>query len=164
METRLRFPPTTSVQEYPGRIQTDRASLGNILPSSSLRSICQEGSESLGVPQGPRAAERAVEDGLVPAPINLFCVRNPFGMHMTTGCTALSLILRNFAHIIKTNVKAPIQTVGVDISREERYNKCLKCYKSLQSIRTFLLKRQTMQGKLGQSFRELLLLMEGLEN
>lgn len=82
---------------------------------------------------------------------------------MTTGCTALSLILRNFAHIIKTNVQAPIQTVGVDISREERYNKCLKCYKSLLSIRNFLLKKQTMQGKLGHSFRELLLLMDGLE-
>jgi katanin p80 WD40 repeat-containing subunit B1 len=39
---------------------------------------------------------------------------------MIVGCNTLRLILRNFAPVIKTNVQAPIQTVGVDISREER--------------------------------------------
>lgn len=39
---------------------------------------------------------------------------------MTVGCNALRLILRNFSSLIKTNVQAPVGTVGVDISREER--------------------------------------------
>lgn len=92
-------------------------------------------------------------------PLRLLCFR-----YMTIGCTALSLILRNFAHIIKSNILAPVHTMGVDISREERYNKSLRCYQSLISIRAFLLKRQTLPGKLGQSFREMITLMENLEN
>nr|CAD7435847.1 unnamed protein product [Timema monikensis] len=78
--------------------------------------------------------------------------------YMTVGCNALRLILRNFAPVIKTNVQAP--PGGVDISREERYNKCVKCYQSMMTVRAFLLKRQTLQGKLGHAFREMLILME----
>lgn len=40
--------------------------------------------------------------------------------YMTVGCNALMLILRNFARVIKTNIQAPVQTLGVDIPREER--------------------------------------------
>ncbi|XP_069695123.1 katanin p80 WD40 repeat-containing subunit B1 isoform X2 [Periplaneta americana] len=90
-------------------------------------------------------------------------IQSKYEMYMTVGCNTLRLILRNFAPVIKTNVQAPIQTVGVDISREERYNKCLKCYNSLMSIRAFLLKRQTLQGKLGHTFRELHILMQSLD-
>lgn len=90
-------------------------------------------------------------------------LQSKFERYMTVGCNALRLILKHFASIIKTNILAPIQTVGVDISREERYKKCLNCYKSLMTIRAFLLKRQTMQGKLGQSFRELHNLMQELD-
>jgi len=43
-----------------------------------------------------------------------------FSRHMLVGCEALRLILKNFASVIKTNVEGPIQTVGVDISQEER--------------------------------------------
>jgi katanin p80 WD40 repeat-containing subunit B1 len=39
---------------------------------------------------------------------------------MTLGCNALMLILRNFARVIKTNIQTPVQTLGVDIPREER--------------------------------------------
>ncbi|KAJ1524543.1 hypothetical protein ONE63_011032 [Megalurothrips usitatus] len=91
-------------------------------------------------------------------------LQSKYEMYMTVGCNALRLILRNFSSLIKTNVQAPIHTVGVDISREERYNKCIKCYESLQSIRSFLLKRQTVQGKLGHTFREITILMQSLDN
>jgi len=40
--------------------------------------------------------------------------------YMTVGCSALKLILKNFASMIKTNITAP-PGVGVDISREERW-------------------------------------------
>ena len=39
------------------------------------------------------------------------------------GCDAMKLILKNFGSVIKSNIDSPIQTVGVDISREERYTK-----------------------------------------
>ena len=40
--------------------------------------------------------------------------------YITVGCGAMKLILKNFASVIKSNIDSPIQTVGVDISREER--------------------------------------------
>ncbi|XP_076330249.1 katanin p80 WD40 repeat-containing subunit B1-like isoform X3 [Tachypleus tridentatus] len=97
---------------------------------------------------------------LLPAIYDL--LQSNFESYMTVGCSSLKLILKNFATVIKTNVVAP-PGIGVDISREERYNKCVSCYNQLLSIRAFLLKRQTMQGKLGHSFRELHMLMQGLE-
>lgn len=45
-----------------------------------------------------------------------------------------------------------------------RYNKCVKCYNSLVSIRAFLLKRQTVQGKLGHTFRELHIMLQNLDS
>ncbi|CAN8001624.1 unnamed protein product [Ixodes pacificus] len=81
---------------------------------------------------------------------------------MSTGCSCLRIILKNFGSVIKTNITAP-PGVGVDIPREERYHKCMSCYNQLFSIRSFLLKRQTMQGKLGHLFREMHILMQGLE-
>ncbi|XP_021913295.1 katanin p80 WD40 repeat-containing subunit B1 isoform X2 [Zootermopsis nevadensis] len=90
-------------------------------------------------------------------------IQSKYEMYMTVGCNTLRLILRNFAPVIKTNVRAPVRSVGVDISREERYSKCVKCYSSLMSVRAFLLKRQTLQGKLGHAFRELHVLMQSLD-
>ncbi len=107
---------------------------------------------------------------------------------MSVGCSALSLILKTFSSVIKNSIAAP-PGIGVDISREERYskqqrfklndlynlttnntfsihlryNKCMKCYNHLLSARAFVLKRQTLQGKIGRSFRELSILMQNLE-
>jgi hypothetical protein len=39
---------------------------------------------------------------------------------MTVGCNALMLIVRDYAEIIKTNIEAPLWTLGTDIQREER--------------------------------------------
>ncbi|XP_067119645.1 katanin p80 WD40 repeat-containing subunit B1-like isoform X2 [Centruroides vittatus] len=89
-------------------------------------------------------------------------LQSKYEAYMTVGCNSLKLILKNFASVIKSNINAP-PGVGVDITREERYNKCMSCYNQLLSIRSFLLKRQTLQGKLGQSFRELHILMQCLE-
>ncbi|KAI1285470.1 Katanin p80 WD40 repeat-containing subunit B1 [Halotydeus destructor] len=89
-------------------------------------------------------------------------LQSKYECYMSVGCGALKLILKNFAAMIKTNITAP-PGVGVDISREERYNKCMSCYNQLLSVRAFILKRQTLQGKLGRSFRELSILMQSLE-
>lgn len=89
-------------------------------------------------------------------------LQSKYESYMSVGCSCLRVILKNFGSVIKTNITAP-PGVGVDICREERYNKCMSCYNQLLSIRAFLLKRQTMQGKLGHSFRELHILMQSLE-
>ncbi|XP_042143033.1 katanin p80 WD40 repeat-containing subunit B1 isoform X5 [Ixodes scapularis] len=89
-------------------------------------------------------------------------LQSKYESHMSTGCSCLRIILKNFGSVIKTNITAP-PGVGVDIPREERYHKCMSCYNQLFSIRSFLLKRQTMQGKLGHLFREMHILMQGLE-
>ncbi|XP_054283158.1 katanin p80 WD40 repeat-containing subunit B1 [Macrosteles quadrilineatus] len=90
-------------------------------------------------------------------------LQSKFEMYMTVGGDALKLILHTFTPVIKSNVMNASPTCGVDISREERYKKCMKCYNSLVAIRTFLLKRQTMQGKLGHTFRELHILLQNLD-
>lgn len=98
---------------------------------------------------------------LLPAIHNL--LHSKYEMYMSVCCDSLKLILKNFASVIRTNVQWSSPTIGVDISKEERYSKCVKCYESLIAIRTFLLKRQTMQGKLGQSFREIQTLLYSIE-
>ncbi|XP_076047816.1 katanin p80 WD40 repeat-containing subunit B1-like isoform X2 [Oratosquilla oratoria] len=83
--------------------------------------------------------------------------------YVTCGCNSLKVMLKNFAQMIKSNMQGPIHSVGVDISREERYNKCVECYNHMMSIRAFLLKRQTVSGKMGHTFRELVILMQPLD-
>jgi len=90
-------------------------------------------------------------------------LQSKYEMYITVGCDAMKLILKNFGSVIKSNIDSPIQTVGVDISREERHNKCMECYKDLVKIRSLILKRQAMQGKLGHTFRELSILMQYLD-
>uniref|UniRef100_UPI00358F0A82 katanin p80 WD40 repeat-containing subunit B1 n=1 Tax=Myxine glutinosa TaxID=7769 RepID=UPI00358F0A82 len=82
--------------------------------------------------------------------------------YMQTGCATLKLILQNFGDIIKTNMKAS-PSVGVDITREERYKKCFECMGLLQSLRPLLDRQAQLAGRIGVTFRELLLLMMTLD-
>lgn len=90
-------------------------------------------------------------------------LQSKYEMYIMVGSSALRLILRNFASVIKSNVEAPLHTIGVDVSREERYHKCLACYEKLTTIRSILAKKQSTPGKLGVSFRELAVLIRSLE-
>ncbi|XP_018910096.2 katanin p80 WD40 repeat-containing subunit B1 isoform X2 [Bemisia tabaci] len=90
-------------------------------------------------------------------------LQSKYETYVTVGCDALRLILRNFSSVIRNNVQWSCPTIGVDITKEERYNKCKGCHNQLVSIRAFLLKRQTVQGKLGQMFRELVILLEAID-
>lgn len=83
--------------------------------------------------------------------------------YVNNSFTAMKVILKNFATVIKSNIDAPGTTVGVDISKEERANKCMECYKELVKIRSGILKRQTMAGKVGLQYRELAVLMQYLD-
>jgi len=55
---------------------------------------------------------------LLPALTDL--LQSKYETYIVAGCGGLKVILKNFASVIKTNIDAPVQTVGVDISREER--------------------------------------------
>lgn len=90
-------------------------------------------------------------------------LQSKYEMYVSVGCTALRLILRNFSPVIKSNVQAPLHTIGVDVSREERYHKCVSCYEKLMFVRSCIMKKQDMPGKMGSTFRELGALMQALE-
>ncbi|OXA46792.1 hypothetical protein Fcan01_18512 [Folsomia candida] len=90
-------------------------------------------------------------------------IQSKFESSIVAGLSVLRLILKNFGNVIKANIDGPIQTVGVDISREERYNKSMECYRQLVTIRAFTLKRQTVPGKIGHTFRELHILLGTLD-
>ncbi|XP_041971013.1 katanin p80 WD40 repeat-containing subunit B1 isoform X2 [Aricia agestis] len=87
-------------------------------------------------------------------------LQSKYETYMQCGCNALRLIVRNFSSVVRANVSAPVRTLGVDIPREERYAKCLQIHRLLLDIRAFLLKRQTLQGRLGAAFRDLHTLMQ----
>ena len=83
--------------------------------------------------------------------------------YVNNSTAAMKLILKNFATVIKSNIDAPGTTVGVDISKEARANKCMECYNELVKIRSGILKRQTMAGKMGLQYKELASLMQYLD-
>ncbi|CAB3231087.1 unnamed protein product [Arctia plantaginis] len=87
-------------------------------------------------------------------------LQSKYESYMQCGCNALRLIVRNFSSVVRANVSAPVRTLGVDIPREERYAKCIQIHRLLLDIRAFLLKRQTLQGRLGAAFRDLHNLMQ----
>ncbi|CAH0726709.1 unnamed protein product, partial [Brenthis ino] len=87
-------------------------------------------------------------------------LQSKYESYMQCGCNALRLIVRNFSSVVRANVGAPVRTLGVDIPREERYAKCAAIHRLLLDVRAFLLKRQTLQGRLGAAFRDLHTLMQ----
>ncbi|XP_026325517.1 katanin p80 WD40 repeat-containing subunit B1-like isoform X2 [Hyposmocoma kahamanoa] len=87
-------------------------------------------------------------------------LQSKYESYMQCGCNALRLIVRNFSSVVRANVSAPVHTLGVDIPREERYAKCVQIHRLLLDVRAFLLKRQTLQGRLGAAFRDLHTLMQ----
>ncbi|KPJ15144.1 Katanin p80 WD40-containing subunit B1 [Papilio machaon] len=87
-------------------------------------------------------------------------LQSKYESYMQCGCNALRLIVRNFSSVVRANVSAPVRTLGVDIPREERYAKCAQIHRLLLDVRAFLLKRQTLQGRLGAAFRDLHTLMQ----
>ncbi|XP_049867902.1 katanin p80 WD40 repeat-containing subunit B1 isoform X2 [Pectinophora gossypiella] len=87
-------------------------------------------------------------------------LQSKYESYMQCGCNALRLIVRNFSSVVRANVSAPVRTLGVDIPREERYAKCMQIHQLLLDVRAFLLKRQTLQGRLGAAFRDLHTLMQ----
>ncbi|XP_076110895.1 katanin p80 WD40 repeat-containing subunit B1-like isoform X2 [Mytilus galloprovincialis] len=89
-------------------------------------------------------------------------LNSKYESHSEAACNALKIILRNFGPVIKSNItSAP--SIGVDLSREERIQKCNACYNFLSEIRITLEKKQSVSGKLGNLYKEVQILMSTMD-
>ncbi|KAM3877445.1 katanin p80 WD40 repeat-containing subunit B1-like [Diretmus argenteus] len=89
-------------------------------------------------------------------------LQSKYESYMQTGCTSLKLILKRFWPFISDTLTAP-PSVGVDISREERHQKCKACYKQLKNLSNVVKIKADQVGRHGSAFKELQLLMATLD-
>nr|XP_023682953.1 katanin p80 WD40 repeat-containing subunit B1 [Paramormyrops kingsleyae] len=90
-------------------------------------------------------------------------LQSKYESYVQTGCTSLKLILKRFWPLISDTLTAP-PSVGVDISREERHQKCKACYKLLKNLSNVVKNKASQVGRHGSAFKELHLLMAPLDN
>ncbi|KAM9460640.1 katanin p80 WD40 repeat-containing subunit B1 isoform 1-T2 [Clarias gariepinus] len=89
-------------------------------------------------------------------------LQSKYESYVQTGCMSLKLILKRFWPLISETLTAP-PSVGVDITREERLQKCKACYKQLKKLKNIVKNRADQVGRHGSTFRELQLLMAPLD-
>ncbi|XP_036399849.1 katanin p80 WD40 repeat-containing subunit B1 [Megalops cyprinoides] len=89
-------------------------------------------------------------------------LQSKYESYVQTGCTSLKLILKRFWPLISDTLTAP-PSVGVDITREERHQKCKACYKQLKNLSNVVKNKAGQVGRHGSAFRELQLLMAPLD-
>ncbi|XP_061592182.1 katanin p80 WD40 repeat-containing subunit B1 [Cololabis saira] len=89
-------------------------------------------------------------------------LQSKYESYMQTGSTSLKLIMKHFWMLINDTLKAS-PAVGVDISREERHQKCRACCKHLKNLSNIVKNRALQVGRHGSAFKELQLLMVPLD-
>ncbi|XP_038662942.1 katanin p80 WD40 repeat-containing subunit B1 isoform X2 [Scyliorhinus canicula] len=89
-------------------------------------------------------------------------LQSKYESYVQTGCTSLKLILQRFGPLMADNL-VPSPSIGVDITREERHQKCKLCYKQLKNLLPILQNKAGLSGRQGSAFRELQLLMAAFE-
>lgn len=90
-------------------------------------------------------------------------LQSKYESYMQTGCTSLKLIMRHFWPLISDTLKAT-PSVGVDITREERHQKCRVCCKQLKNLSNIVKNKSSSIGRHGSTFKELQLLMAPLDD
>ncbi|KAK2920484.1 katanin p80 WD40 repeat-containing subunit B1 [Channa argus] len=90
-------------------------------------------------------------------------LQSNYESYMHTGCTSLKLIMKHFWILISDTLKAT-PSVGVDISREERHQKCRMCCKHLKNLSNIVKNKAEQVGRHGSTFKELQLLMAPLDD
>lgn len=83
--------------------------------------------------------------------------------YVQTGASVIKMVLRNFAPVIKSNMAAPPVSIGVDVVREERFQKCQTCHAHLMALRSLVETKLNLSGRIGSLYRELSLLFSSLE-
>ncbi|XP_067088398.1 katanin p80 WD40 repeat-containing subunit B1-like isoform X2 [Osmerus mordax] len=89
-------------------------------------------------------------------------LQSKYESYVQTGCMSLKLILKRFWPLISDTLTAP-PSVGVDITREERHQKCKACYNQLKNLSNMVKNKADQVGRHGSSFKELQLLMAPLD-
>ncbi|XP_066504403.1 katanin p80 WD40 repeat-containing subunit B1 [Hoplias malabaricus] len=89
-------------------------------------------------------------------------LQSKYESYVQTGYMSLKLILKRFWPLISDTLTAP-PSVGVDITREERHQKCKACYKQLKMLSNVVKNRAEQVGRHGSTFKELQLLMAPLD-
>ncbi|XP_078527593.1 katanin p80 WD40 repeat-containing subunit B1 isoform X2 [Lissotriton helveticus] len=89
-------------------------------------------------------------------------LQSKYESYTQTGCASLKLILQRFLPIIQDILSAPA-SVGVDISRDERVEKCEQCRSQLCKINKVIKSKTVQSGRQSSAFRELQLLMASLD-
>lgn len=108
---------------------------------------------------------------LLPIIINDLLMQTRHEYYVEVALKALRLILTHFSSVIKStleSLKHSNKLVGVDLSREDRINKCLTCYKHLVEAHSIVAargsgRRETSQCKLEAQYRELQSLFGALQ-
>ncbi|XP_008290300.1 katanin p80 WD40 repeat-containing subunit B1 [Stegastes partitus] len=90
-------------------------------------------------------------------------LQSKYESYMQTGCTSVKLIMKHFWMLISDTLKAT-PSVGVDITREERHQKCRMCCKQLKNLSNIVKNKAAQVGRHGSAFRELQLLMAPLDD
>lgn len=90
-------------------------------------------------------------------------LQSKYESYMQTGCTSLKLIMKHFWLLISDTLKAT-PSVGVDITREERHQKCRACCKQLKNLSNMVKNKAAQVGRHGSAFKELQLLMAPLDD
>uniref|UniRef100_A0A8P4G416 Katanin p80 WD40 repeat-containing subunit B1 n=1 Tax=Dicentrarchus labrax TaxID=13489 RepID=A0A8P4G416_DICLA len=90
-------------------------------------------------------------------------LQSKYESYMQTGCTSLKLIMKHFWMLISDTLKAA-PSVGVDITREERHQKCRACCKQLKNLSNVVKNKAAQVGRHGSAFKELQLLMAPLDD
>jgi katanin p80 WD40 repeat-containing subunit B1 len=79
----------------------------------------------------------------------------PYENYITTAGKSVIVILRQFSNIILSNAAPPPRGSMVDISREERHEKCSRAHSALLQIKETLPSLSQEPGKVGELVKKL---------
>ncbi|XP_077418896.1 katanin p80 WD40 repeat-containing subunit B1 isoform X3 [Vanacampus margaritifer] len=89
-------------------------------------------------------------------------LQSKYESYMQCGCTSLKIIMKYFWPLIWDMLRAG-PSVGVDVTREERQQKCRVCCKQLQNINNVVKSKAAQVGRHGCAFGELRMLLAQLD-
>eukprot|EP00049_Salpingoeca_infusionum_P000095 m.37128 g.37128 ORF g.37128 m.37128 type:complete len:794 (-) comp10069_c1_seq2:235-2616(-) len=79
----------------------------------------------------------------------------PYESYQLCACKCTNLIMKSFGQLIFDTIRTATRG-PIDISKEERHEKCSSCYESLEIIKGILEEHQSAPGKVGSAMRRAL--------
>jgi len=82
-------------------------------------------------------------------------IDSQFESHVTTGTATVQMVVKCFGQMVTQNLRSPPAPGGIDISREDRYEKCVLFQTHVKMLRKAMAHRLNTPGKIGSSLRAL---------